>query len=131
LLNYYRVDEALWQDQNKLLQLSSLALEAARRERRERYKRDRLKDLPNLNFQLEILLNEAGITNEAALRALGAEQSWLKIRALNKHLSYKVLFALEGAIVGLHEAALPALRRRELVEWYKTLPVENSPHSGS
>ena len=131
LLNYYRVDEALWQDQNKLLQLSSLALEAARRERRERYKRDRLKDLPNLNFQLEILLNEAGITNEAALRALGAEQSWLKIRALNKHLSYKVLFALEGAIVGLHEAALPALRRRELVEWYKKLPVENSPHSGS
>ena len=42
-----------------------------------------------------------------------------------------MLFALEGAIVGLHEAALPELRRRELVEWYKTLPVENSPHSGS
>lgn len=131
LLNYYRVDEALWQDRNKLLQLSSFALEAARRERRERYKRDRLKDLPNLTFQLEILLNEAGITNEEALRTLGAETCWLKIRALNKHLSYKVLFALEGAIVGLHEAALPENRRRELVEWYKRLPVDNSAHSGS
>ncbi|PSS53489.1 competence protein [Enterobacter sp. FS01] len=131
LLNYYRVDEALWQDQDKLLQLSSFALEAARRERRERYKRDRLKDLPNLNFQLEILLNEAGITDEEALRALGAEQCWLKSRELNRHLSYKVLFALEGAIVGLHEAALPEIRRQELVEWYKRLPVENSPHSGS
>ncbi len=131
LLNYYRVDEALWQDRNKLLQLSSFALEAARRERRERYKRDRLKDLPNLTFQLEILLNEAGITNEEALRTLGAEKCWLKIRALNKHLSYKVLFALEGAIVGLHEAALPENRRRELVEWYKRLPVDNSAHSGS
>ena len=131
LLNYYRVDEALWQDRDKLLQLSSFALEAALRERRERYKRDRLKDLPNLTFQLEILLNEAGIANEEALRALGAEQCWLKIRELNRHLSYKVLFALEGAIVGLHEAALPETRRRELVEWYKRLPVDNSTHSGS
>ena len=131
LLNYYRVDEALWQDRDKLLQLSSFALEAARRERRERYKRDRLKDLPNLTFQLEILLNEAGIINEEALRTLGAEKCWLKIRALNKHLSYKVLFALEGAIVGLHEAALPENRRRELVEWYKKLPVETPPYSGS
>ena len=131
LLNYYRVDEALWQDRDKLLQLSSFALEAARRERRERYKRDRLKDLPNLTFQLEILLNEAGISNEEALRTLGAEKCWLKIRELNKHLSYKVLFALEGAIVGLHEAALPENRRRELVEWYKRLPVDNSTHSGS
>jgi len=43
---------------------------------------------------------------------------------LNKHLSYKVLFALEGAIQGLHEAALPAIRRRELIEWYKTLPAQ-------
>lgn len=131
LLNYYRVDESLWQDRDKLLQLSSYALEAARRERRERHKRDRLKDLPNLTFQLEILLNEAGITNKEALRTLGAEQCWLKIKELNKHLSYKVLFALEGAIVGLHEAALPETRRRELVEWYKRLPVDNSPHSGS
>ncbi|QGU10222.1 competence protein [Leclercia sp. J807] len=124
LLNYYRVDEGLWQDREKLLQLSSFALEAARRERSARYKRERLKDLPNLTFQLEILLYEAGITTEEALRALGAEQSWLKIKALNKHLSYKVLFALEGAITGLHVAALPEVRRQELVEWYKKLPVE-------
>lgn len=124
LLNYFRVDEGLWQDRETLLQLSSFALEAARRERCERYKRERLKDLPNLTFQLEILLYEAGITNEEALRELGAEQCWLKIRALNKHLSYKVLFALEGAITGLHVAALPEVRRQELVEWYKKLPVE-------
>lgn len=131
LLNYYRVDEGLWQNQDKLLQLSSFALEAARRERCERYKRARLKDLPNLTFQLEVLLYEAGIKNEEALRTLGAEQSWLKIRELNRRLSYKVLFALEGAIVGLHEAALPETRRRELMEWYKSLPVDNSTHSGS
>ncbi len=124
LLNYYRVDEALWQDQERLLRLSSFALEAARRERCKRFKQNRLKDLPNLTFQLELLLCEAGIPNEEALRTLGAEACWLKIKRLNKHLSYKVLFALEGAIQGLHEAALPAIRRRELIEWYKTLPAQ-------
>lgn len=131
LLNYYRVDEGLWQDQEKFLQLSSFALEAARRERCDRYSRFRLKDLPNLTFQLELLMCEAGITNEESLRALGAEQCWLKLREINKHLSYKVLFALEGAIVGLHEAALPTVRRRELMAWFKALPLNNDAHSGS
>ena len=31
LLNYYRVDEGLWQNREKLLQLSSFALDAARK----------------------------------------------------------------------------------------------------
>lgn len=131
LLNYFRVDEGLWQDQERFLQLSSFALEAARRERSQRYRVHRLKDLPNLTFQLEILLYDAGITDEETLRALGAEQCWLKIRALNKRLSYKVLFALEGAIVGLHEAALPEIRRRELLTWFKTQPLTNDIHSGN
>lgn len=36
---------------------------------------------------------------------------------MNKQLSVKVLFALEGAIVGIHEAALPASHRQALLEW--------------
>lgn len=122
LLNYYRVDEGLWQDRQKLLQLSSYALDAARKERSLRYQRNRLKDLPNLTFQIEVLLYEAGITNEETLRELGAKTSWLKIRSKNRALSIKVLFALEGAIEGMHEAALPASIRRELTEWFNTLP---------
>ena len=122
LLNYYRVDEGLWQDRQKLLQLSSYALDAARKERSLRYQRNRLKDLPNLTFQIEVLLYEAGITNEETLRELGAKTSCLKIRSKNRALSIKVLFALEGAIEGMHEAALPANIRRELTEWFNTLP---------
>lgn len=121
MLNYYRVDEGLWQDRQKLLQLSSYALDAARKERSLRYQRNRLKDLPNLTFQIEVLLYEAGITNEETLRELGAKTSWLKIRSKNRALSIKVLFALQGAIEGMHEAALPANIRRELTEWFNTL----------
>lgn len=130
LLNYYRVDEGLWQDREKLLQLSSFALEAARQERFKRHQRRRLKDLPNLTFQIEILLCEAGVTNEAMLRTLGAEVCWLKMRAKNKQLSFKVLFALAGAIDGMHEAALPTQRRQELMEWFNALPVMLDSHFG-
>jgi DNA transformation protein and related proteins len=130
LLNYYRVDDGLWQDRSQLLQLSSFALEAAREDRYQRHQRLRLKDLPNLTFQIEVLLCEAGITSEAILRTLGAEESWLKLRANNKHLSIKMLFALEGAIEGLHQAALPTGRRRELTEWFNALPVPTDSHSG-
>ena len=118
LLNYYRVDDGLWQDRERLLQLSSFALNAARKERSQRDRRNRLKDLPNLTFQLEVLLFE-----------LGARASWLKMRAKNKALSIKVLFALEGAIAGLHEAALPAGIRRELTEWFNALPEPQENHS--
>jgi Regulator of competence-specific genes len=128
LLNYYRVDDGLWQDKDKLLQLSSFALDAARNERHLRRQRNRLKDLPNLTFQIEVLLYEAGIMNEETLRTLGAKESWLKIRQINKALSIKVLFALEGAIEGLHEAALPADTRRELTEWVNALPAQRESH---
>lgn len=130
VLNYFRVDDGLWQDRETLLQLSSYSLAAARREKHLRDSRPRLKDLPNLTFQLEILLNEAGIPDEATLRALGAEVSWLRIRQLNNRLSDKVLFALAGAIDGLHEAALPATRRLQLTEWLNSLKVKRGSYSG-
>ena len=51
------------------------------------------------------------------------------MRAKNKALGIKVLFALEGAIEGLHEAALPAGIRRELTEWFNALPEPQENHS--
>ncbi len=131
LLNYYRVDEGLWQDKEKLLQLSAFALDAAQRERNQRTQRSRIKDLPNLTFQLEVLLCEVGVTSVETLRALGAKMCWLRLKANNKQLSVKVLFALAGAIEGLHAAALPAPVRRELMEWVNSLPVPPRNHSSS
>ena len=121
LLNYYRVDDALWDDRDMLLQLSGYSLQAARREKASHSSQRRLKDLPNLNFPLEQLLFEAGVTSAEMLYVLGAERCWLKMRERRKELSVKVLFALEGAIAGVHSAALPASRQQELTDWFNGL----------
>ena len=49
---------------------------------------------------------------------------WLRLRESNKLLTVKILYALEGAIAGVHEAALPAVRRQELAEWAQSLTPE-------
>ncbi|XCW74543.1 TfoX/Sxy family DNA transformation protein [Kosakonia cowanii] len=116
-LNYFYVSDNVWGDRGLLLKLSTLALDAARREKTQREKLFRLRDLPNLSNQIEFQLQQAGIKDAQILRLLGAKVCWLRLRKMNKQLSVKVLFALEGAIVGIHEAALPASRRQALLEW--------------
>ncbi|WP_313486592.1 TfoX/Sxy family DNA transformation protein [Pseudescherichia sp.] len=128
LLNYFRVDDGLWQDRETLLTLCQYSLAAAQREKVARRAQKRLRDLPNLNFQLETLLWEVGVKDEPSLKQLGAKACWLRLKERSPQLSIKVLFALEGAIAGLHEAALPAETRRELTIWFKELEAESSLH---
>ncbi len=123
LLNYYRVDESLWRDPQTLVHLSSFSLQAARQEKVQRQHEKRLKDLPNITCHLEVMLMEAGISTQEELRALGAQQAWLRIRKKKKYLSVKLLYALEGAIAGAHEATLPVQRRQELTDWHNSLPA--------
>ncbi len=128
-LNYYFVDQALWNDRPMLLELSAYSLDAARREKVQRSARKRLRDLPNLTFQIETQLRDAGIMDIQTLRLLGAKASWLRLRKANRHLGVKILLALEGAIVGLHEAALPAQTRQELIEWFAIVMKKTAnPH---
>lgn len=116
-LNYHRVDEGLWSDQQKLLELSTGALHSAQREKSRQKSQQRLKDLPNLTHSLEMMLWEAGIADVRTLQAYGAKRAWIKLKNMKKGLGVRVLLALAGAICGMHEAALPAAMRRELVEW--------------
>ncbi|WES70070.1 TfoX/Sxy family DNA transformation protein [Superficieibacter sp. HKU1] len=122
LLNYYRVDDALWGDRKTLLHLSSFSLQAAQQEKVRRGGVKRLKDLPNITFHLEMLLMEVGIRTEEELRTLGAELAWLKIREKKRYLSVRLLYALEGAIAGMHEARLGVQRRQQLTDWFNKLP---------
>jgi len=118
-LSYFQLTDAGWQDPALFLQLATLALEAARQELAEKQKRERLKALPNIGGYLESLLLQAGINNQDQLKAQGAKACYLKLDTDNIPLSIKVLYALEGAITGYHEAALPAEKRDELRSWYE------------
>ncbi|MFM2746440.1 competence protein [Klebsiella variicola] len=116
-MKYYQIDDALWRDETQLFRLSLLSWQSAQREKNHRRASGRLKDLPNISFHMELQLIHAGIPDVLALREVGARQAWLKLRENNASLSHNVLLALEGAIVGVHTAALPTLRRQELLEW--------------
>ncbi|SQA96298.1 Regulator of competence-specific genes [Cedecea neteri] len=88
-LNYYRVDEELWKNPDKLLQLSSLALRSAQREKTQiKIRSLRLKELPNLSLNIEVMLREVGINDPQTLQLLGAKRSWLKLRSTRKNGRY-------------------------------------------
>lgn len=71
---------------------------------------------------------EVGIKDVRALRILGAKMCWLRLRQQNSLVTEKILFMLEGAIIGIHEAALPVARRQELAEWADSLtPKQEFP----
>ena len=98
------------------------------KEKSTRNTRERLKDLPNMSFHLEAILGEVGIKDVRALRILGAKMCWLRLRQQNSLVTEKILFMLEGAIIGIHEAALPVARRQELAEWADSLtPKQEFP----
>lgn len=108
--------------------LSKYSLDAALKEKSTRNTRERLKDLPNMSFHLEAILGEVGIKDVRALRILGAKMCWLRLRQQNSLVTEKILFMLEGAIIGIHEAALPVARRQELAEWADSLtPKQEFP----
>lgn len=122
-LNYFHVDETLWQNHKLLLRLSKLSLKDALREKNGRQVSQRLKDLPNLSFHMELLMAEAGIKNVADLRLLGAKDAWAKLRRLRENLSVGFILSLEGALTGVHAAAVPLSRRDELIDWASALNI--------
>lgn len=123
-LKYFQVDESLWGDRPVLVQLGMCALEDAQQEKMQRKQVPRLKDLPNISFRMEQLLNEVGIKDSRSLQQMGAKTAWLLLRQIRKQLSVDVLYSLEGAITGVHAAALPAQRRQELQEWAQSYTQE-------
>lgn len=57
--------------------------------------------LPGLGTVSRTLLASVGITTEAQLRALGAVESWRRVKAAHpKRVSLNLLWALEGGLSG-------------------------------
>lgn len=130
-LNYFKVDEALWRNPEHLLTLSAASLQAAQVELKARHDALRLKDLPNLSLRIEMMLREAGICTVKHLCEIGAKKSWLKLKAINQHVGFKTLLALQGAISGHHQAALPHAVKAELSDWYNATVKQVFQREGS
>lgn len=77
-----------------------------------------LSKLPNQGKELERQLNEVGITTADQLIALGAQQAWLKIRAVDPSACIHRLYALEGAIQGIKKSELSPDKKAELKDFY-------------
>lgn len=77
-----------------------------------------LSKLPNIGKAVEEQLNQVGIFTEEDLKAIGAEQAWLKIQQIDESACIHRLLALEGAICGVKKTLLPEERKKELKDFY-------------
>lgn len=118
-LRYFKVGKILWDDPDRLLQLAKSSLDGMLNDIKTRKNGEmRLKDLPNISLSLERLLWQVGISTSAELREQGSCATYLKLCSIKQNMGLNVLIALEGAILGFHEAALPHDARHSLTQWF-------------
>ena len=83
---------------------------------------ERLTDLPNIGPVLAGNLERIGVTEPDQLRAIGAEEAFLRIRAqVDPAACLHQLEALAGAVEGIRKSLLPPERKAELKSWYRKL----------
>lgn len=83
---------------------------------------EKLTDLPNIGPKLAENLQRIGVTTPEELRALGAEEAFLRIRAqVDPTACLHQLEALAGAVEGIKKSLLPPERKAELKAWHRKL----------
>ncbi len=74
-----------------------------------------LLQLKNLGMASVNILRAIGINTHADLKQLGAVEVYRRIRARNINVSKVMLYALEGALIGVHWSSLPPDHKARLV----------------
>lgn len=77
-----------------------------------------LSKLPNIGKVVEGQLNQAGIFTYEELKAIGAEEAWLRIQKFDESACYNRLLGIEGAIENIKKTFLSEDRKAELKEFY-------------
>lgn len=78
-----------------------------------------LTSLPNIGKVLEQQLKEVGITSAEELRAVGSEEAWVRILAIDSSACYNRLCGLEGAVQGIRWHDLDPQVKTELKQFYR------------
>jgi DNA transformation protein len=75
----------------------------------------------NIGKVLELKLSEIGIDSFDKLKEAGTEKIFLKLLEKNKNTSKSVLYAIEGAIVGIRWHKLGEARKEELKKFHDSI----------
>jgi len=116
---YFALPDILWKNSEDILQMAEIALDAAHKEKvsNKKEKPSRLKDLPNLRLGTERMLKKAGIASVSEFRGMGAVKAFKAIQASHKGtINIELLWALEGALNGMHWSVISLERRNELMD---------------
>lgn len=82
---------------------------------------NKLHDLPNIGKVIEKLLIEIGITTPEELYEVGCRDAFLRIRSIDPSACIRMLYGLEGAILGIKDSHLPKEIKQELLSFYNNL----------
>lgn len=80
---------------------------------------EKLSDLPNISSVLEGELKKAGISSPEELKNLGAENTFIRILAIDETACFSKLCALEGAIQGIRWHNISSNRKEELRSFFR------------
>lgn len=115
---YYSLPQNYWDTPDKIFALAEQAFLYAKNEKKHQLKStpQRLKDLPNLRLSIERMLKKAGIKTVDELMEQGSLHAYSAILETSPATtpSLELLWALEGAINGVHWSVVSQERRDEL-----------------
>jgi DNA transformation protein len=78
-------------------------------------------DAQNIGKVLEIKLNSLGIETVEDLKKLGTEETFTRLKKIDRNASRALLFAIEGAIQDVRWHVLDEERKNELRDFYEDL----------
>lgn len=83
-----------------------------------------LKEQPNIGETLAQKLQQVGINSIEDLRASGSEDAFIKLKTVDPEgACINMLYALEGAIVGIRWHHLAESRKKELNDFYRRMNI--------
>lgn len=79
---------------------------------------DNFTSLPNIGSKLDELIKQAGINNISEFKSLGCENVFIRLQAIDKDVCMHKLYAIEGAIQGIHKKDITKERKEELRHFF-------------
>ncbi|MDC0609474.1 TfoX/Sxy family DNA transformation protein [Vibrio sp.] len=116
---YFALPDNYWESPQNIYHMGEAALSFAKDEKKQQSqtKPQRLKDLPNLRLSIERMLKKAGIKTVDELIEQGSVRAYRAIKDTSpSDPSLELLWALEGAIEGIHWSVITQDRRDELTK---------------